>query len=460
MLCKECASECAPRLVGRRILDGKGVMLPSEIPRGTRVLLPPMAAKKRRLEELLLTVFNRWGFQEVILPTFDYMDILTTGLGEAYTGRLFKFEERHTGRMLALRPDITTQIAKLAATSLQTQPRPLRFCYVNNIFRHNDSQTRNLQELHQAGVELIGLDSLEADAEMIAIAVECMQAVGLHDFRLAVSQPEFFRSILSEAGLRGEEREHIQMALQKKDTSTLELLVAQYAIAEPYRGVLTQLPLLFGKTEVLHQATNLVQSPASQAALESLARVYDILKTYGLEDRVLIDLSEIRGFDYYTGITFEGFTPYLGYRVCNGGRYDHLLGCYGPQDAATGFAIDLEALLEALENSTPLSTPPGVDCLLMDFRQDKREALRISRELRRCGHRIARDIITRDLQGSLEYARQSGIRYGLLMGLAPLTDDQAMFYDVVEGTEQLLAMADVVTHVDAVITGSQRSHDV
>jgi len=160
-----------------------------------------MAAKKRRLEELLLTVFLRWGFQEVVLPTFEYMDVLTLGLGEAYKERMFKLEERRTGRMLSLRPDVTTQIAKLSATLLKDQPRPLRFCYLANIFRHNDSQTRNLQELYQTGVELIGLESPEADAEMIAIAVECMQEVGLHDFRLAVSQLEFCRSILAEAGL-------------------------------------------------------------------------------------------------------------------------------------------------------------------------------------------------------------------------------------------------------------------
>jgi ATP phosphoribosyltransferase regulatory subunit len=127
-----------------------------------------MAAKKRRLEELLLTVFFRWGFQEVVLPTFEYMDVLTLGLGEAYKERMFKLEERRTGRMLSLRPDLTTQIAKLSATLLKDQARPLRFCYVANIFRHNDSQTRNLQELYQTGVELIGLDSPEADAEMIA----------------------------------------------------------------------------------------------------------------------------------------------------------------------------------------------------------------------------------------------------------------------------------------------------
>ncbi len=383
-------------------------MLRSEIPRGTRVLLPVMAAKKRRLEELLLTVFFRWGFQEVVLPTFEYMDVLTLGLGEAYKERMFKLEERRTGRMLSLRPDLTTQIAKLSATLLKDQARPLRFCYVANIFRHNDSQTRNLQEL-------------------------C-------------------RSVLAEAGLCEEERKLIQAALQKKDTSTLETLVAQCPITDHSRHVLLQIPSLFGKTEVLHRAANLSQSRGAQAALANLAQVYDMLKTYGLEDRVLIDLSDIRGFNYYTGITFEGFTSTLGYGVCSGGRYDHLVGCYGPSDPSTGFAIDLEALLEALAHANPLPARSGADCLLMDFRKDKRDALRISRELRRRGHRVARDIITRDLQGSLDYAKRTGIRYGLLMGLAPLTDDEAMLHDVVAGTAERLALADIIDYVDAAIT--------
>src|SRR5262245_60470559 len=185
-------------------------MLRSEIPRGTRVLLPVMAAKKRRLEELLLTVFLRWGFQEVVLPTFEYMDVLTLGLGEAYKERMFKLEERRTGRMLSLRPDITTQIAKLSATLLKDQPRPLRFCYLANIFRHNESKTRNLQELYQAGVELIGLESPEADAEMIAIAVECMQEVGLHD-RLLLRQGQT-------GGDRHGVRQEVRHALRDRPT--------------------------------------------------------------------------------------------------------------------------------------------------------------------------------------------------------------------------------------------------
>ena len=110
-----------------------------------------MAAKKRRLEELLLTVFLRWGFQEVVLPTFEYMDVLTLGLGEAYKERMFKLEERRTGRMLSLRPDVTTQIAKLSATLLKDQLRPLRFCYLANIFRHNESQTRTSRSCTRRG---------------------------------------------------------------------------------------------------------------------------------------------------------------------------------------------------------------------------------------------------------------------------------------------------------------------
>jgi ATP phosphoribosyltransferase regulatory subunit len=387
------------------------------------------------------------------------MDALTLGLGTRYEERLFKLEERHTGRMLSLRPDITTQIAKLAATRLKDQPRPLRFCYVANIFRYNDSQTRNLQELYQAGVELIGLESPEADAEMIAIAVECMQAVGVSDFRLAVSQPEFFRGVLDEAGLTHAEREQLQAALQKKDTSTLETVVAQCAITDYHRHVLLQIPSLFGKTEVFAKAATLIKSQAAEAALQNLVRVYDMLKTYGLEDRILIDLSDLRGFDYYTGITFEGFTPYLGYRLCSGGRYDHLVGRYGPDAPATGFAIDLEALLEALENVNPLPVRTGADCLLMDFRRDKREALYISRELRQRGHRVARDIITRDLQGSLDYARQTGIRYGLLMGLKSLPPDQAILHDVITGTEERLAMATVVDRVDAILKKARTTHN-
>lgn len=425
-------------------------MRSSEIPRGTRTLPPLMAAKRRKLQDALLDVFLRWGFQKVVTPTFEYLDALTLGLGEAFNERLFKLEERHTGRMISLRPDITTQIAKLAATRLKDEPRPLRFCYVANVFRYSASQTRNMQELYQAGVELIGLESPEADAEMIAIAVESMQSVGLNDFRIAVSQPALVRQVLQAANLPVEALERLQAALAIKDTSTLEAVVTQCDLTDQHHETLLELPNLCGRAEVFDQAAKLIDNPGAQQALENLAQVYDMLKTYGLEDHVLIDLGELRGFEYYTGIMFEGFAPHFGYQVCSGGRYD-LLKHYGPPDPATGFAIDIGALLEALEQSNPISARTGADCLLIDFRQDKRDALRISRELRQRGHRVARDIIQRDQHGSLEYARLSGIPYALLIGAQTLTLDEALLHDVYRGTEVRMPIQEVVPRVDAVL---------
>ena len=409
-----------------------------------------MAAKRRKLQDVLLDVFLRWGFQEVVTPTFEYLDALTLGLGDAFNERLFKLEERHTGRMISLRPDITTQIAKLAATRLKDEPRPLRFCYVANVFRYSASQTRNMQELYQAGVELIGLESPEADAEMIAIAVESMQSVGLHDFRIAVSQPALVRQTLQAADLPLQALERLQAALAIKDTSTLEAVVTQCDLTDQHREMLLELPNLCGKAEVFDQASKVIHNPAAQHALAHLAQVYDMLKTYGLEDHVLIDLGELRGFDYYTGIRFEGFAPHFGYQVCSGGRYD-LLRHYGPSDPATGFAIDIGALLEALEKSNPVSVRTGADCLLIDFRQDKRDALRISRELRQRGHRVARDIIQRDRHGSLAYARLSGIPYALLIGAEGLSADEALLHDVHQGTEVRMPIRDVVPRVDAIL---------
>ena len=425
-------------------------MRASEIPRGTRMLPPLMAAKRRKLQDLLLDVFLRWGFQEVVTPTFEYLDALAVGLGDAFDERLFKLEERHTGRMMSLRPDITTQIAKLAATRLKDEPRPLRFCYVANVFRYSASQTRNMQELYQGGVELIGLESPEADAEMIAIAVESLQAAGLEDFRIAVSQPALVRQVLQAAELVPQALEQMQAALAMKDASTLEAVVAQCDIADAHRRTLLELPDLCGGAEVFERASRAIHTPQAQGALRHLEQVYDMLKTYGLESRVLIDLGELRGFEYYTGIMFEGFAPNFGYQVCSGGRYD-LLRHYGPSDPATGFAIDIGALLEALEQSNPIAARTGADCLLIDFRQDKRDALRISRELRQRGHRVARDIIERDQHGSLAYARLSGIPYALLIGAEGLAADDALLCDVRRETETHVPLQDVVSRVDAIL---------
>jgi ATP phosphoribosyltransferase regulatory subunit len=421
----------------------------TEIPKGVRVYLPPQAALKREIETKLLSVFQRWGFQEIVTPSFEYYDVLALGLGEDVRDRMFKLTEQTSGRLLVLRSDITPQIARVAATILKDYPKPLRFCYNSNVFRYIEPQVGRHREVYQAGVELIGLDLPEADVEMIAIAVECLMAVGLAEFKIAVSQVEFLRGLLEHLRLPSDAERQVQVALHRKDSSALDGLMDEFRLERSARDMLLALPHLFGGEEVLSAASRLVTNQRSALALVNLQTVYDMLKVYGLESFVLLDLSEIRGFDYYTGIVFEGFTANLGYEICGGGRYDHLIGRFGEECPSTGFALDIEKLQMALERQGALRSPMHVDFLIMDFKPDKREALHIAKQLRQRGYRVARDIIRRDLAGSLAYAAQMGIARGIVLGTAGLGPDEALLKDLGAGWERVVSMSELVPTIVA-----------
>jgi ATP phosphoribosyltransferase regulatory subunit len=416
----------------------------TEIPKGVRVYLPPQAAVKRELETKLLAVFQRWGFQEIVTPSFEYYEVLGLGMGEELRDRTFKLTEQATGRLLVLRSDITPQIARVAATLLHDYPKPLRFCYNSNVFRYVEPQVGRHREVYQAGVELIGLDLPEADVEMIAIAVECLMEVGLADFKIAVSQVEFVRGLLEHLRLPHEAERQVQVALHRKDSSALDALMDECRLERSARDMLLTLPNLFGGVEVFLEASRLVNNPRSEQALTNLQTVYDMLQVYGLEAFVLLDLSEIRGFDYYSGIVFEGFTSNLGYEICGGGRYDHLIGHFGEECPSTGFAIDIEKLQMALERQGTLRSPMQVDFLIMDFKPDKRDALRIAKELRRRGYRVARDIIRRDLAGSLAYAQRMGIARGIILGGNGLGHQEALLKDLEAGWERVVPVSELV----------------
>ena len=344
---------------------------------------------------------------------------------------------------------MTPQIARVAATILKDYPKPLRFCYNSNVFRYIEPQVGRHREVYQAGVELIGLELPEADVEMIAIAVECLMEVGLAEFKIAVSQVEFLRGLLEHLQLPHEAERQVQAALHRKDSSALDILMEEFRLVRSARDMLLALPHLFGGEEVLTAASRLVNNQRSEQALTNLQMVYDMLKVYGLESFVLLDLSEIRGFDYYTGIVFEGFTANLGYEICGGGRYDHLIGRFGEECPSTGFALDIEKLQMALERQGALRSPMHVDFLIMDFKPDKRDALRIAKELRRRGYRVARDIIRRDLVGSLAYAEQMGIARGIILGTAGLGPHEALLKDLGAGWERVVSMSELVPTIVA-----------
>ncbi|MBI3126678.1 MAG: ATP phosphoribosyltransferase regulatory subunit [Candidatus Tectomicrobia bacterium] len=390
---------------GESLRGTERILAYKAMPAGSKVFLPEQARRKRLLEERLLAVFGRWGFSEIVTPVFEFY--VPSPAGEGRDAETFRQVDRESGELLALRADMTPQIARVAGTLLADQPRPLRLCYMTNVFRHAHVAGLLQREFWQAGVELIGLISLEADAETIAIAVECLRTAGVENFRISLSHTAYLRGILDALGLEGARRREVLDAVARRDAAGLDALLRGLPGKREDARRLLDLPSLFGGKEVLDRAAKGVRNASSRRALRELARVLRLLDFYGLADRVLLDLSDFRDFDYYTGVIFEGFVEGSGYPICGGGRYDRLLGLYGTDGHGTGFALDLDQLLRIATLNG--SEPGGADFLVIDFTQEKRIGVTLARDLRARGWRVARDIIRRDLAASLDYARRAGV---------------------------------------------------
>jgi len=283
------------------------------------------------------------------------------------------------------------------------------------VLRQTEIQAGRSREIFQSGVELIGLDSPEADAEMVAMAVEALQNLGLVDFKIDMGQVEFCRGVMAASGLEGQSLHELQQAVARKDASAVAKIIAENNIPEASQKEISALPRLFGGREVLDEARRVVTNSRSRAALENLCQVLEILDIHGVCEHLTIDLGETRGLDYHTGITFEGFVAGLGESVCSGGRYDNLTGRYGFQAPATGFTFNVLSLLQALQKRPELEASTTRDFLLFNSRDDRREVLEVAHLLRSQGYTAARDIIRREYDSSLEYARRMNIRCMLVI---------------------------------------------
>jgi ATP phosphoribosyltransferase regulatory subunit len=409
--------------------------LDTSLPRGVADYLPGRAARLSELEQQVLRVAAAWGFQQVLPPALEFEDVLAIGMGEGLRARTFRFDDWQTGRLLAIPPDSTPQIARIVATRLKDQPLPHRISYAGRVLRHAELQSGRSREIMQAGVELIGLDSPEADAEMVAMAVEVMTAAKLRDVKVDLGQVAFCQGVFEASGLAGEPLRAIQQAVALKDVSSVEMLLGRYPVSESSRSELMALPRLFGGCEVLQEAARIVQNERSRQALQNIVEVVAILALHGVSDCLTIDLGETRGLDYHTGLTFEGFVPGIGDALFSGGRYDDLIGRYGFDAPATGFTCNLFSLMQALELQGETQHEQR-DLLIFNAADDRREALELSRELRQRGYAVARDIIKRDLESSLSYAARSGIRAVLVIGGSAQDLGQYRLIQTVGRTEQ------------------------
>lgn len=313
-----------------------------------RDFAPAAAATRRRIAETLLGVFERWGFARVITPAFEYEDVLALGLGGPGRAAAIRFVEPSSGQVVALRPDITPQIARLIATRFREEAGAIRLCYEGTVVRL-ERGARGQRELIQAGVELAGVAGPHGDAEVIALGAAALAAAGLGTPTIDLGHLGLAREVLDALDLLDGAREEARLAIGKRDGSSLEAILRQARGPKPAAAFAALLPSLSGPPSILDDARKRAPTAGIKRALGDLQAIVDAVAARDIGARLHVDLGEVRGFDYYTGVRVQGFVAGAPDAVLAGGRYDDLLGRYGRPSPAVGFAIDVEAAAAALD---------------------------------------------------------------------------------------------------------------
>lgn len=374
-----------------------------EKPAGVRDYLPHAVARLRRIEQQVLACMDRWGYRQIITPTMEYYD--TVGVASSTSDqKLFKLLNNR-GTTMVLRSDITAPIARVAASLLKEEPLPLRLSYHANVFRAIEEEAGREAEFFQTGVELVGDDSPEADAEVVALAIESLQAAGVERFKIALGHVGFLNGLLQEVlPERFEDQENLKHDLLNRDYVGYRNTISGLQLTDSQTAKLEGILRLRGGREICEQALELSGNPLARASIEHLCKVWEVLEAYDVPQHVLIDLTMIGDFSYYTGMTFEGYAAEIGSPVASGGRYDKLLKQFGRNVPATGFALKTNRILDGVQVK---EAPEQLPILVQYTAEHRKEGLAKAARLRSEG----RVVITALVNGNEETPAPS---HGLL----------------------------------------------
>jgi ATP phosphoribosyltransferase regulatory subunit len=330
----------------------------SGIPGGMRYYFGEEARLRRAVEDEIISVFQGWSYEEITTPTLDYYALFERGMGERAAQSTFRFVDTD-GRLLALRPDVTSSIARAAATLLASLTRPLRLCYAAQVFRQRPlSHTQWRREVTQLGCELIGTNSSASDIEMVLIAVEVLRKLGFtEDFRITLNHVGVFNGITEQLALKEDERVRMRELIDVRDSADLRRFLFPLT-GEEKCVALSRLVRLAGKREVLDEARRLVTSARAVRAIDALDRLWGDVESLGLAGNFEVDLGDVSDLDYYSGLVFKIYVRGSGARVGSGGRYDRLTANFGKPEHAVGFVLDLDALTDLI-----MKCPDRMSCL-------------------------------------------------------------------------------------------------
>jgi histidyl-tRNA synthetase len=408
-------------------------------PRGTRDFLPQDMAARRKAFEKIRSVFDAYGYGEVSTPAFEDFDLLSKKSGPEIENEIYAFEDK-AGRKLGLRFDPTVPICRIVASNPSLQ-KPVKFCYITNMWRYDRPGAGRWREFWQAGVELIGPCSPQADAEMLAIVSDSLKALGVRDFYFRISSRKVVDGFVGKAGIPQEKITDVFRAIDKLEK-----------IGE--KGVMDEMASRGIDRDKAESLMGLVSSGSAEGpAADELSEIRKVARAMGAKD-VRIDLSIVRGIDYYTGFVFETMvkgSESMG-SVASGGRYDKLIGIYSGHDVpATGYGMGIDRLLEIMSAGKGEKAAPAVKAFVVSVNDTVRNhAMEITQELRSEGISSEAELMGRGLGKQLEYAGKRGVPFAVIVGPREVKEKKFTLRDMKTGKESKLSLTGIVNKLKKV----------
>lgn len=381
-------------------------------PEGVRDIYPLECRQKLALQNKLHNTLKSYAYQDIQTPTLEFSEVFGQEVGSIDSKELYRFFDRD-GNILVLRPDITPSIARAVSIISSEEDFYGKFCYSGNTFINHNSYQGRLKENTQLGAEMIGLNSVESDAEMLAMVVDVLRTAGLEEFQVTVSHVGYFNALVDGAKLNVDKEIELRELCENKNYFGVEALLDKCCIDKEMEQAFRALPELVGGIEIFEKAKEITASIFALEAMNRLEELAEILDMYGVLDYINFDLSMTGTYGYYTGIIFRAYTFGTGDAIVKGGRYDQLLNHFKTDVPAIGFAITVDDVFNALSRQK-VDVKYELDNHIILYESTmQNKAIRLAKSFRKNGRvtEIIKKEERQDIEYYIEYAKKNFGKY-------------------------------------------------
>jgi histidyl-tRNA synthetase len=400
--------------------------------------------KRRYIEGNMISTFKTFGYEEIQTPTFEILELFTEKSGNAIIDEIYTFTDKG-GRQLALRPELTAPVIRFYTDKLQMEPKPLKLFYFGNCFRYDRPQKGRYREFRQAGCEIIGADTPEAYAELVAMAYSLLKNVGLNNIQLNIGNLTVINTLFKQLDLSKDKQKQVLPLIDKSQFDEIYSFLQEISI--PNENIKTFIDLL--QSSDMNKIKELLKDNSTVInELSYMETIFDLLDTAFQINDFQIKLSIVRGLDYYKGLVFEIDAPTLGAekQICGGGSYE-LVSVFGGKETPTaGFAIGFDRTILALELENFTFPSIKTEIHIIPVTKDMiSNSIEIAQKLRNEGMQTNIDLLQRGVSKSLKYANTKHAEKVIIVGPKELENESVTVRDMKDGNQAVVKIKDIIS---------------